>query len=399
MSSSGFLEPILHIDMDSFFVEVERVLDPALRGVPVAVGGAGARGVIASASYEARAMGVRSAMPTAAALRRCPKLLVVGSQHAVYRDVSVKMFGILNEVSPEVEGLSIDEAFLDVSSLKKHYDSASEIAALLRTRIADELGLPASVGIASNKLIAKLASEKAKPDGVMHVRIDSQIEFLHALPARDLWGVGAATLASLQRLGIETIGDISKTPEASLASALGPSLGPSLLRLANGLDPRPVVDGRGVKSVSAEETFAVDITSRQVLETELLRLVDKLEYRMSRTALVGRTISIKVRFADFTTISRSHTPPAPAVLARDMFREARQLLLNAVPAPQAVRLLGVSLTALEPAGGRQLSLDTPEKWDRLADAVTEVRDRYGAGSVTPARLSEPDLAGGDSKEV
>jgi DNA polymerase-4 len=385
--------------MDSFFVEVERVMNPSLRGLPVAVGGVGARGVIASASYEARAMGVRSAMPTAAALRRCPNLVVVGSQHGVYRDVSVKMFRILNEVVPEVEGLSIDEAFLDVSSLKKHYDSAVVIAEVLRTRIADELSLPASVGIASNKLIAKLASEKAKPNGVLRVPLETQLQFLHSLPARNLWGVGAATLATLQRLGIETIGDISKTPEASLASLLGPGLGPSLVRLASGLDPRPVVDSRRVKSVSAEETFATDITSRQGLETELLRLVDKLEYRMRRAALVGRTISIKVRFADFTTISRSHTPPAPAVLAKDMFREARQLLLNAVPSPQAVRLLGVALTGLEETGGRQLSLDTPEKWDRLADAVGEVRDRFGASSVTPARLSEPELPSDTSKEV
>jgi DNA polymerase-4 len=385
--------------MDSFFVEVERVMNPTLRGLPVAVGGVGARGVIASASYEARAMGVRSAMPTAAALRRCPSLVVVGSQHGVYRDVSVKMFRILNEVVPEVEGLSIDEAFLDVSSLKKHYDSAVEIAEVLRERIADELSLPASVGIASNKLIAKLASEKAKPNGVLRVRLETQLQFLHSLPARNLWGVGAATLATLQRLGIETIGDISKTSAASLASLLGPGLGPSLVQLANGLDPRPVVDSRRVKSVSAEETFATDITSRQALETELLRLVDKLEYRMRRAALVGRTISIKVRFADFTTISRSHTPPAPAVLAKDMFREARQLLLNAVPAPQAVRLLGVALSGLEETGGRQLSLDTPEKWDRLADAVTEVRERFGASSVAPARLTELELPSDTSKEV
>ena len=385
---SEFVEPIIHIDMDSFFVEVERRLAPELIGKPVAVGGVGGRGVIASASYEARAFGVRSAMPTSAALRRCPDLIVVSSGHGEYRDASVEMFQILNEVSPQVEGLSIDEAFLDVSSLRRHYSSVTEIAQLLRSRIRSELELPASAGIASNKLLAKLASVKAKPDGLYRVPKDQELTFLHGLPAKDLWGVGAATLATLTRLGIETIGDIAKSSEASLRSLLGPSLGPSLLELAKGVDPRPVKDGRGAKSVSAEETFALDISSREALETELLRLVDKLEYRMRRSGLVGRTISIKVRFADFTTITRSHTPSAPPSLALDMYREARQLLQVAVPAPQAVRLLGVALTGLGDHAGRQLSIDTPEKWDRLGDAVAEVRDRFGSSSVGPARLQD-----------
>jgi DNA polymerase-4 len=229
---------------------------------------------------------------------------------------------------------------------------------------------------------------KAKPDGLFRVPKDEELTFLHGLPAKDLWGVGAATLALLTRLGIETIGDIAKSNEASLRSLLGPSLGPSLLELARGVDPRPVKDGRGAKSVSAEETFALDISSREALETELLRLVDKLEYRMRRSGLVGRTISIKVRFADFATITRSHTPSAPPSLARDMYREARQLLRVAVPAPQAVRLLGVALTGLGEHAGRQLSIDSPEKWDRLGDAVAEVRDRFGSSSVGPARLQD-----------
>jgi len=385
---SEFVEPIIHIDMDSFFVEVERRLAPELIGKPVAVGGVGGRGVIASASYEARAFGVRSAMPTSAALRRCPDLIVVSGRHGAYRDASVEMFQIFNEFSPQVEGLSIDEAFLDVSSLRRHYSSVTEIAQLLRSRLRSELELPASAGIASNKLLAKLASVKAKPDGLFRVPKDEELTFLHGLPAKDLWGVGAATLALLTRLGIETIGDIAKSNEASLRSLLGPSLGPSLLELARGVDPRPVKDGRGAKSVSAEETFALDISSREALETELLRLVDKLEYRMRRSGLVGRTISIKVRFADFATITRSHTPSAPPSLARDMYREARQLLRVAVPAPQAVRLLGVALTGLGEHAGRQLSIDSPEKWDRLGDAVAEVRDRFGSSSVGPARLQD-----------
>jgi DNA polymerase-4 len=388
VTTSEFAEPIIHIDMDSFFVEVERRLAPELIGKPVAVGGVGGRGVIASASYEARAFGVRSAMPTSVALRRCPELIVVSSGHGAYRETSVEIFHILNEVSPQVEGLSIDEAFLDVSSLRRHYSSVAEIAQLLRSRVRSELGLPASTGIASNKLLAKLASVKAKPDGLFQVPKDQELTFLHGLPAKDLWGVGAATLATLTRLGIETIGDIAKSSEASLRSLLGPSLGPSLLELAKGVDPRPVKDGRGAKSVSAEETFASDISSREALETELLRLIDKLEYRMRRSGLVGRTISIKVRFADFSTITRSHTPAAPPSLGRDMYREARQLLRVAVPAPQAVRLLGVALTGLGEHAGRQLSIDSPEKWDRLGDAVAEVRDRFGSSSVGPARLQD-----------
>lgn len=388
VSASEFVEPIIHIDMDSFFVEVERRLDPELIGKPVAVGGVGARGVIASASYEARAFGVRSAMPTSVALRRCPDLIVVRGRHGAYRDASVDMFQILNEVSPQVEGLSIDEAFLDVSSLRRHYCSVVEIAELLRSRIRFELALPASTGIASNKLLAKLASMKAKPDGLFRVPKDQELIFLHGLPAKDLWGVGAATLATLTRLGIETIGDIARSSEASLRSLIGPSLGPSLIELAKGVDLRPVKDGRRAKSVSAEETFALDISSREALETELLRLVDKVEYRMRRSGLVGRTISIKVRFADFETITRSHTPSTPPSLARDMYRETRQLLLAAVPAPQAVRLLGVSLTGLGKHAGRQLSIDSPEKWDRLGDAVAEVRARFGSTSVGPARLQD-----------
>ncbi len=394
VTTSEFVEPIIHIDMDSFFVEVERRFAPELIGKPVAVGGVGGRGVIASASYEARAFGVRSAMPTSAALRRCPDLIVVSSGHGAYREASVAMFQILNEVSPQVEGLSIDEAFLDVSSLRRHYSSVTEIAQLLRSRIRSELELPASTGIASNKLLAKLASVKAKPDGLFRVPKDQELAFLHGLPAKDLWGVGAATLASLTRLGIETIGDIAKSSEASLRSLLGPSLGPSLLELAKGVDPRPVKDGRGAKSVSAEETFASDISSREALETELLRLTDKLEYRMRRSGLVGRTISIKVRFADFSTITRSHTPAAPPSLGRDMYREARQLLRVAVPAPQAVRLLGVALTGLGEHSGRQLSIDSPEKWDRLGDAVAEVRDRFGSSSVGPARLQDQNEENG-----
>lgn len=386
----GFTESIVHVDMDAFFVEAERLRSPELVGVPVVVGGAGDRGVVASASYEARARGVRSAMPMSTARRTCSDLVVVPGDHALYRSVSERVFTIFRETTPRVEGLSIDEAFLDVSGLRRHFASAPEVAQHVRTRIRAELGLPSSAGVAAVKFIAKMASGAAKPDGLLHVAADEQLAFLHARPARELWGVGEATFAKLDTFGVETIGDIAALPERSLVRALGPSLGSHLHRLSWAKDDR-VVEAEGeAKSVSVEETFPSDITGSEALDTELLRLCDLLGYRLHRAGLAGRTISIKVRFSDFSTITRSHSLAHHTALAKEIRAAAGRLLAAAVRPDQAVRLLGVGTSGLVAVGDRQLSFDSPAGHEDLEAAVHRVRDRFGEAAVAPARLVEPE---------
>lgn len=379
-------ESILHVDMDSFFVEVERLARPELRGRPVAVGGVGGRGVVASASYEARRFGVHSAQPTAIALRMCPDLVVVSPAHNRYGEVSEKVFEIFRSTTPLVEGLSLDEAFLDVSGLRRHFESPVEIGEVIRTRLKAELGLPASVGVARTKFIAKLASEAAKPDGLKHVPTDEQQEFLHALPVEALWGVGPATLAGLQKLGIETVGDLALVPQATLGRTLGPTQGTHLLSLAAGVDPRPVVPESSSKSISVEETYSEDIEGRRRVEAALLAHSQQLGARLRRAGLGARTISIKVRFADFTTLTRSRTLPDALCQARDLYRVAVDLL-TMVPDEQPIRLLGLSGSSLESLDAPdQMSLDSDDAWHRIGDAVAEVQDRFGVKAIEPARL-------------
>jgi DNA polymerase-4 len=372
--------------MDAFFVEVERRRDPSLRDLPVAVGGTGPRGVIASASYEARRHGVRSAQPTSTALRLCPDLIVVTSAHGHYGEISVLLFDIFREFTPRVEGLSLDEAFLDVSGLRRHFDSPVDVALAVRAEIRRRLDLPASVGIASTKFLAKLASEAAKPDGWRHIPEATQLEFLHALPVDALWGVGPATLAGLQRLGVVTVGDLAELPEGSVLTALGPTHGRHLLELAGGNDPRPVVPDGEAKSISVEETYDRDLEGREVIETALLAHAQRLAARLRRAGVAPRTVVLKVRYDDFTTITRSITPGAPVVGQRDLFHAALELL-GSVELTRPVRLLGLSGSGLEEGDRpRQLGLGSGENWVKMADAVAEVQDRFGDDSVEPARL-------------
>lgn len=296
-------EPILHVDMDSFFVEVERLDAPELRNRPVAVGGAGPRGVIASASYEARAYGVSSAQPTSVARRLCPELVVVPSAHGKYGDVSTEVFAVFRSFTPLVEGLSLDEAFLDVRGLRHHYESPVVVGETIRSRIRDDLGLPASVGVAAVKFVAKLASEAAKPDGIRHIPANRQEAFLRPMPADAIWGVGPATLAALARLGVETVGDIADLPESALASAVGPTTGRHLHELACGIDGRAVVPDSSSKSVSVEETYDHDLETPEVVEAALLGHSQRLSGRLRRAGLRTRTVTLKVRFADFETIT------------------------------------------------------------------------------------------------
>jgi DNA polymerase-4 len=372
--------------MDSFFVEVERLGRPDLRGRPVAVGGVGGRGVIASASYEARGFGVRSAQPTAVAMRLCPQLEVISPAHSRYGEISARVFELFRSVTPMVEGLSLDEAFLDVSGLKKHFQSPVVIGETVRARLRTELSLPASVGVASNKFIAKLASEAAKPNGLKHIPSESQLQFLHALPVEELWGVGPATLAGLQKLGIVTVGDLSSIPEPTLIRNLGPSQGSHLLALASGIDSRTVVPDTASKSISVEETYSVDLEGRSLVEAALLAHSQQLAQRFRQAGLGARTISLKVRFADFTTVTRSRTVAHVISQARDLYRVGLDLLTS-VPDDQSIRLLGLGGSSFELAEAPgQISIDDEDAWHRVGDAVAEVQDRFGVSALKPARL-------------
>jgi DNA polymerase-4 len=372
--------------MDSFFVEVERLDDPALRGRPVAVGGSGPRGVIASASYEARAHGVRSAQPTAIAIRHCPRLVVVPPSHAKYGEVSTRVFSTFRSITPLVEGLSLDEAFLDVGGLRRHYESPVAVADDVRSRLRAELGLPASVGIAAIKFVAKLASEAAKPDGVRLVRSKEQTLFLDDLPVTAMWGVGPATHAALTRLGVETVGDIASLPLTALVGAVGPSAGRHLHDLANGIDPRAVVPDSEAKSVSVEETYEHDLDSLALIETALLSHAQRLSSRLRRAGLRGRTITLKLRYADFTTITRSHTSGSGVDGARQLYRIATELLATR-DRPDPVRLLGLGAGSLESADApQQLDIAGDVRWDAVENAVADVRRRFGEESLRPARL-------------
>ncbi len=381
-----FAEPILHVDMDSFFVEVERLDDPDLIGKPVAVGGTGARGVVASASYEARGFGVRSAMPVGEARRRCPDLMIVNTSHGRYGAVSADIFDIMRSFTPLVEGISIDEAFLDVSGLRLHYPSAEAVGALIRATIKDQIGIPSSVGIAANKFVAKLASKHAKPNGMLRIEKGAELDFLRPLDVGELWGVGEATDRMLGDLGIRTIGDLADAPPSLLEHRIGKSAAQHLSALAHARDPRGVEAGAPVRSISSEGTFARDLRDRDVIERETLRMCDQVAARLAKARVAGHTITLKVRFSDFTTISRSSRHPEPVSSTADIWATTRMLIDRATIGTRSVRLLGVAVSDLVDVEGiRQMVLGR-ERADAAADAVDGVRERFGAGAVMPARV-------------
>lgn len=393
-------EPILHVDMDAFFVEVERLHDPSLRGRPVVVGGTGNRSVVAAASYEARRFGVGSAMPMTRARRLCPNLVIVPPDHSRYGAVSEQVFAILRSFTPLVEGLSVDEAFLDVAGLRLHHASGREVAEAIRASIRSGIGIPSSVGVATTKFIAKLASARAKPDGVLVVPAGEELVFLHPLPVGALWGVGQATHAALEQLGVETIGDLAALPERTLRTRLGDSVGVHLFELSHARDPRRVEPDGDTKSISVEQTYEIDLVGVEHLEVELLRHAERVAARARRAGLAGRTAHVKVRFADFTTITRSETLPAATNVARDLYQAGRRLLGRAGVGERPVRLIGIGLSALSAAGEpRQLAVDRPAKWDELAAAVGSVQDRFGTAAVEPARLKPAPESGRKPPDV
>ncbi len=390
---------ILHVDMDSFYVSVEVLQDPSLAGKPVIVGGSGDRGVVASCSYEARAYGIHSAMPSTRARRLCPHAIFLSGHYDLYSEYSRRMHAILTSYTPLVEGISLDEAFLDVTGAQRLFGTGPQIAHQIRTRVTDELSLPCSVGVATTKLLAKLASKAAKPRaalagpepglGVCVVEAADELAFLHPLPVSALWGVGPATEARLKRFGVATIGDLATVPRPTLVGSLGQSLGAHLHELAHGRDPRPVEPDREIKSVSHEETYAADHVTHEPLRVEAVRMADAVATRMRSARLSGRTVTIKVRFGDFTTITRSHTFPGP-VDGGPTIAKAAVELLDQLDVSAGVRLFGVGVSNLVEDGARQLTLDdamTSAGWDGATKAVDEVRARFGDRAVGPGTLA------------
>jgi DNA polymerase IV len=377
--------------MDAFYASVEVRRDPSLAGRPVLVGGAGGRGVVASASYEARRFGIRSAMPMARARRLCPDAVVLSPDFDAYRTVSGQLLDLFRSVTPLVEPLSLDEAFLDVGGATRLLGDPPTIAAGIRARIADELDLPASVGIGPNKFVAKLCSGKAKPDGILHVRAEDVADYLAPLDVRDLWGVGEQTAAKLERYGIRRVGDLRATAEPTLARILGPAAATQLGVLARGEDRRPVVPYEPAKGMSAEETFDRDVDDPVVLRREILRLAEKVARRLREGGVAARTATLKLRYADFSTITRSRTLDVPTDEATTLHREVGGILDGLRLERVRVRLIGLGTSNLVPAGSaRQLDLLDDDRWRRLERAADVARDRFGDAAVTRGALLDDE---------
>jgi DNA polymerase-4 len=381
--------PVLHVDMDAFFASVEIRERPELADKPVVVGGTGGRGVVSSANYIARTFGVRSAMPTAHARRLCPQAVFLPPTFTLYQEASAGVMAIFREVTPLVEPLSLDEAFLDVAgALRRLRMTPGQIGEQVRARVAADWGINCSVGVSATKFVAKLASGFAKPDGMLVVPRTDILEFLHPLPVAALWGVGKKTAERLSVIGLNRVADVAAMPLARLRRAIGVASAEHLHALANGHDDRAVVPESVEKSVGAEETFDVDQTDRDVLKQELLRLSERTATTLRRRDLRGRTVSIKVRFGDFTTISRSRTLPVATAGTQEIYRTACRLLDEQTP-PGAIRLIGVRVEQLDEGdtGGEQLFLDAPERGWRDADqAADQARAKFGGTAIRPATL-------------
>ncbi|MFT3854875.1 MAG: DNA polymerase IV [Ilumatobacteraceae bacterium] len=396
---------ILHVDMDAFFVSVELRRRPELVGLPVVVGGTGRRGVVAAASYEARRYGVHSALPSVTARQRCPHAVFLPGDHGLYAAVSAEVNAIFHDVTPLVEPLSLDEAFLDVTGALRLLGDGPAIAAAIRRRVADELQLTCSVGVAPSKFLAKLASEAAKPRatpagvrpgrGVVEIRPGGELAFLHPLPVSALWGVGPATLARLERLGVGTVGQLAELDESVLVGALGTAHGRHLHRLAWAIDDRPVEPDRAAKSIGHEETYPTDRVTRDEVLAEYVRLADGVAGRLRREGVAARTVTIKVRFSDgFRTLTRSTTLAAPTDTAHDLLAAATRLLDDVDPTP-GVRLLGLSTSNFGEVA-EQLSLDAlldvpaedavagSQEWREAERTVDEIRARFGHDVIGPA---------------
>ncbi len=423
---------ILHVDMDAFFASVEVLDDPSLAGLPVIVGGSGARGVVAACTYEARRYGVHSAMPSSVARRRCPQAVFLDGRFHRYMEESRRLHTVLSSFTPLVEGISLDEAFLDVTGSVHLLGGGPTVAHAIRRRVQEELGLACSVGVARSKLMAKLASKAAKPvagadgitpgPGVFVVDPADELSFLHPMAVRALWGIGPVTERRLHALGITTVGELASVPASSLERYLGPTTGGHLAALARGEDSRPVVPEQAAKSIGHEETFATDLWDRADLHRRLQRMVDAAATALRASGKAARTVTVKLRFGDFGQVTRSHTLDSP-IDTGPAIGVVAAALVDSVERDRGVRLLGVSLSGLvEPAGGTQLRLalglggEAPAaggsgreidpvdamvaahedaerlqgSWSAVSAAVDTIRARYGGESVGPASLVGAD---------
>ena len=387
---------ILHVDMDAFYVEVERQDDSSLIGKPVIVGGDSERGVVASASYEARSMGVRSAMSSVVARNLCPDAVFVRSNFSRYREVSRQVHQILYSVTPELEPIALDEAFLDVGGAHKLFGSSEEIAWQIRNDVHETVGLDCSVGVANSKLLAKLASVAAKPQadpdgvkpglGVFVVFQNEADDFLKKHPVEALWGVGRVTLKKLKGLGINSVGDLAAAPRELLVRELGASHGHHLSNLSQGIDAREVDSDRERKSISHEETFASDVYERDVLVSEIIRLSDAVSSRAREQGLAGRTVHLKVRQPDMSYVTRSVTLEGAVDTLPEIAGKATDLLTQ-LDLQQGVRLLGVGLSRLVSPGPEQLTFSgvegTNPGWGKLSVAMDRIRQKYGSSAIGP----------------
>lgn len=380
---------ILHIDMDAFFASVEQRDHEEYRGRPVIVGGLGPRGVVSTASYEARKFGVHSAQAMAIARRRCPDAVFLHPDHARYSAVSRQIFSILSRFSPVIEQLSIDEGFLDLTGMERLMENPRAYGKEIKRAVREETGLTASVGIAPNKFLAKLASDLEKPDGLVIIRPEDAEKVLAPLPVSRIFGVGKKTEARLAALGFKTIGQLAAADREKLAHALGDRMAAQLLALAHGLDDRPVEPRRAAQSIGREETFDEDIRSREEAERVLLALSEEVGWRLRREGLSARTVTLKLRSASFDTYTRQQTFTNPVSYDEDIFEAARSLF-RAFPMPpgQGIRLLGVSAGNLM-EGGEVSLFDDHEKKDRLYDAIDKLKGRFGEGVLTRAALQRP----------
>lgn len=408
---------ILHVDMDSFFASVEVLDHPTLSGKPVIVGGSGARGVVASCTYEARAYGVHSAMPSVRARQLCPHAVFVDGHYGRYAEVSAQLRGVLFSFTPLVEPVGLDEAFLDIRGVLHLLGTPTTIGTAIRARVRDELNLDCSVGAGRSKMVAKLASRAAKPragaggtragKGVVVIEAVDEIAFLHPMAVEQLWGVGPATAKRLSELGVATVGDLAALPQPVLVRALGKAHGRHLAALAHGEDPDPVVPDRPTKSVGHEETFREDILDRKVLQRHSVRMTESVAGHLRASAQSGRTVTVKLKFADFSLVTRSHTMSV-GLDTGSAIGAIAAALLEAVELPMGVRLLGVSVSGLQPSSaGLQLRFDlhapitgTPaggatdaalrqEHWREVTAAIDAIRQRFGTAAVGTVSMVGP----------
>ena len=382
------MEPtILHADLDAFFAAVEQRDDPALRGRPVIVGG----WVVLAASYEAKAHGIRTAMGVARARRLCPAAIVVEPRMSAYSEASKAVYEVFDDTAPLVEGLSIDEAFLDVRGVRRLSGAPVEVAARLRRDVRERVGLPITVGIARTKFLAKVASAVAKPDGLLVVPPDRELAFLHPLPIERIWGVGRVTAAKLHERGITTVGELARIAEPLLVSFLGRASGRHLHALAHNRDPRPVRSNRRRGSIGAQRALGRAPKTHADVDAALIGLVDRVARRMRTAGRVGRTVVLRLRFDDFSRATRSHTLPYPTSSTQAILATARALLATAVPLIEArgITLVGIAVGNLGDGRSLQLALPfDPHSSDALDAAVDEVRQRFGTASITRAVLLE-----------